>query len=60
MPKLRKECESHCPKQIQNYQACAKRIAASGVGDCEAWYIEVVNCVDHCVAPKIFKLTKGG
>jgi ubiquinol-cytochrome c reductase subunit 6 len=60
VPKLREECRKGCPKQLELYKACVRRIQASGVGDCEAWYIDLVSCVDHCVAPKIFKLTKEG
>jgi ubiquinol-cytochrome c reductase subunit 6 len=59
-PKLRQECRKSCPTQLNLYEACQKRIAENMHGDCEAWYIDLINCVDKCVAPKIFKLTKGG
>ena len=59
-PKIREECQLKCPQQIEKYNACVKRITASGEGDCEAWYLDVVDCQEKCVAPKIFKLTKGG
>ena len=59
-PKVREECVKQCPKQSDLYNACVKRITASGVGDCEAWYMELVDCQEKCAAPKIFKLTKGG
>jgi ubiquinol-cytochrome c reductase subunit 6 len=57
-PQLRQECRKACPKPLELYEACSKRIAETKVGDCESWYIDLVNCVDKCVAPKIFKLTK--
>ena len=57
-PALRKECRKECPKPLALYDACVKRITENKIGDCEAWYVELVTCVDACVAPKIFKLTK--
>jgi hypothetical protein len=57
-PQLRKEAYSECKKQAELYEACVKRITESKVGDCEAWYIDLVSCVDAKIAPKIFKLTK--
>lgn len=60
MPKIRETCLPSCPKQIKLYDACKDRIAKSGEGDCEAWYLELHHCVDKCVAPKIFTATKGG
>jgi len=36
-----------------------KRITAKGEGDCEAWYFELVHCVDNCALPKVFKTLKG-
>jgi len=59
-PAIREECKLKCPKPLGAYDACVKRITDSGVGDCEAWYMELVNCQEKCAAPKIFKLTKGG
>lgn len=57
-PKIRADCRKACPKPLASYDACTKRIAEKQHGDCEAWYIELVNCVDKCAAPKVFKLTK--
>lgn len=59
-PQLREECKKSCPKQLKLYKDCTERIASSGTGDCEAWYIDLISCADKCVAPKIFALTKGG
>jgi len=49
-----------CPKQQKLYEACVGRIAATGEGDCEAWFMELVHCADKCIAPKVFAATKGG
>ena len=57
-PKIKEECGKHCPKQLKLYEACKSRIAASKEGDCESWYFDYLHCVDHCAAPKIFKLLK--
>lgn len=57
-PELRKAAYKDCPKQASLYEACVKRITESKTGDCEAWYVELVTCVDAQIAPKIFKLTK--
>ena len=59
-PKIREECKKKCPKQLDLYNACVKRITDSGVGDCEAWYMELVGCQEQCAAPKVFSVTKGG
>jgi ubiquinol-cytochrome c reductase subunit 6 len=59
-PKVREECLKTCPKEDKLYQACIGRISDNGHGDCEAWYIDLMKCADKCIAPKIFKLTKGG
>lgn len=55
---VRAECYKSCPKQQKLYDACVERITEKKVGDCEAWFIELLSCADKCVAPKIFKLTK--
>ena len=60
MPKLREECRPSCPKQVKDYNACISRITEKKEGDCEAWFIDLITCVDKCVAPKVFQLTKGG
>jgi len=59
-PKIRAECMKTCPKQQKLYDACVNRITASGEGDCEAWFMELIACTDKCVGPKIFAATKGG
>lgn len=58
LPKLKEECLGKCPTPKGNYDACVKRIEATGEGDCEAWYFDMLHCVDKCVAPKVFKLLK--
>ena len=59
-PRIREDCKKSCPKQQELYDACVKRITASGQGDCEAWFFELIGCADKCIAPKIFAVTKGG
>ena len=58
LPALRAECKKHCPAQQKEYNACKDRIAKLGEGDCEAWYFDLLHCVDHCVAPQAFKKLK--
>lgn len=58
--KVRAECRKKCPKEEEQYNACVKRISDSGQGDCEAWYLDIVQCADKCIAPRVFKLSKGG
>eukprot|EP00585_Thalassiosira_rotula_P024470 CAMPEP_0196239330 /NCGR_PEP_ID=MMETSP0913-20130531/7698_1 /TAXON_ID=49265 /ORGANISM="Thalassiosira rotula, Strain GSO102" /LENGTH=68 /DNA_ID=CAMNT_0041521203 /DNA_START=31 /DNA_END=237 /DNA_ORIENTATION=- len=58
LPALKASCKSHCPAQIKEYNACKQRIAKLGEGDCEAWYFDLLHCVDHCVAPLAFKKLK--
>jgi Ubiquinol-cytochrome C reductase hinge protein len=57
---IREKCKSACPNQLNLYKACQHRIAASGAGDCEPWYIELITCADKCMAPQVFAITKGG
>ena len=58
LPQLRKDCVKSCPGPKADYDACVKRIEKSGTGDCEAWYFDLIHCVDKCVAPKAFKPLK--
>lgn len=59
LPKFREQCVSKCPDYKQKYDACVKRIEQKGEGDCEAWYFELVHCVDNCALPKVFRTLKG-
>ena len=58
LPTLKEECLKTCPAPKAAYNACIKRIEAKGEGDCEAWYFDMLTCVDHCVAPQVLKYTK--
>lgn len=58
LPELRKECAKGCTAPKKDYDACVKRIADRGEGDCEAWYFDYLHCIDKCVMPKIFNYTK--
>eukprot|EP00558_Chaetoceros_sp_UNC1202_P010936 CAMPEP_0197247032 /NCGR_PEP_ID=MMETSP1429-20130617/25991_1 /TAXON_ID=49237 /ORGANISM="Chaetoceros sp., Strain UNC1202" /LENGTH=67 /DNA_ID=CAMNT_0042707837 /DNA_START=22 /DNA_END=225 /DNA_ORIENTATION=+ len=58
LPTLRKDCLKQCPAPKLAYEACIKRIEIKGEGDCEAWYFDMLGCVDKCVAPKIMSYTK--
>ena len=57
-PQLASECTVKCPTQSANYDACKERIKGNPEGDCEAWFFDLMHCVDHCVAHKIFHGTK--
>jgi len=59
LPQIRKEClKVSCSAEKAAYDACVKRVQVKGDGDCEAWYFDMLGCVDHCAAPKIFAHTK--
>jgi ubiquinol-cytochrome c reductase subunit 6 len=58
LPTLKASCAKHCPTQKKAYDDCVGRIAKLGEGDCEAWYFDLLHCVDHCVAPQAFKKLK--
>ena len=58
LPALKASCAKHCPAQKKQYDACVNRITKLGEGDCEAWYFDLLHCVDHCVAPQAFKKLK--
>jgi ubiquinol-cytochrome c reductase subunit 6 len=60
VPAIREACKAECPGEKKQYDACVKRITESKQGDCEAWFIDFVRCVDKCLAPKVFQATKGG
>eukprot|EP00542_Grammatophora_oceanica_P014423 CAMPEP_0194045884 /NCGR_PEP_ID=MMETSP0009_2-20130614/18693_1 /TAXON_ID=210454 /ORGANISM="Grammatophora oceanica, Strain CCMP 410" /LENGTH=63 /DNA_ID=CAMNT_0038690913 /DNA_START=24 /DNA_END=212 /DNA_ORIENTATION=- len=54
LPSLKADCLKSCPQPKAAYEACIKRIEAKGEGDCEAWYFDMLHCVDKCVAPKVW------
>ena len=56
-PQIQAECMAKCPTQSANYESCKERIKG-GEGDCEPWFFDLMHCVDHCVAHKIFHGTK--
>jgi len=58
LPQLREECKKGCDGPQKAYDLCTKRIETKGEGDCEAWYFDLIHCVDVCVAPKAFNHTK--
>ncbi len=58
LPALKASCAKHCPAEKKAYNACIDRINKLGEGDCEAWYFDMLHCVDHCVAPQAFKKLK--
>jgi len=59
-PHLEEACKPKCQKFIDAYEACATRIEkdATGEAHCTGQYFDMWGCVDHCVAPKLFKDTK--
>ena len=60
VPEIKQQCFVECPKPQARYDSCMKGIKTSGEGDCESWYFYLLNCVNKCVAPRIFAATKGG
>lgn len=59
-PDLEEACKPKCQKFIEAYEACQTRIEkdATGEAHCTGQYFDMWGCVDHCVAPKLFKDTK--
>ena len=59
-PDLEEACKPKCQKFIEAYEACSTRIEkdATGEAHCTGQYFDMWGCVDHCVAPKLFKDTK--
>ncbi|CAO2831040.1 unnamed protein product [Amaranthus hypochondriacus] len=49
-------CKPKCAKSLHTYQVCAKRIESdeTGVKHCIGQYFDYWQCLDHCVAPKLF------
>eukprot|EP01132_Coremiostelium_polycephalum_P007805 gene7805-9607_t len=51
------ECNKGCTKYFTAYEACSKRVEAlvdDEKANCLGQFLEVVQCVDSCVAPKLF------
>jgi len=57
---MEEECKPHCVKALLAYQACQERIAGDTTGEahCTGQYFDYWQCIDHCVAPNLFKQTK--
>jgi len=57
--KIDEECKiHHCQKELFEYEACAKRIQGKEGVTCHVWFCDLKTCIDHCSAPKIWKLLK--
>lgn len=48
----------HCAVALNAYDACQARIQKKGDGNCEAWYADLVHCVDTCVSKTLFEKLK--
>ncbi|KAL2511919.1 Ubiquinol-cytochrome C reductase hinge protein [Abeliophyllum distichum] len=53
-------CKAPCTRPLKEYQACAKRINGDETGHkhCTGQYFDYWNCVDKCVAVKLFSHLK--
>ncbi|KAG5587678.1 hypothetical protein H5410_048112 [Solanum commersonii] len=53
-------CKPKCVRQLKDYQACTRRIEGdeSGSKHCTGQYFDYWQCVDKCVAPKLFEKLK--
>ncbi|KAJ8547438.1 hypothetical protein K7X08_011024 [Anisodus acutangulus] len=53
---LEVQCKPKCVRQIKEYQACTKRIEGdeSGHKHCTGQYFDYWQCIDKCVAAKLF------
>jgi len=58
---IQKECASGCGKTWAAYEACAERISKlvdDEKANCLGQFLEHVQCIDKCVAPKVFAQLK--
>ncbi|KYR02027.1 ubiquinol-cytochrome-c reductase hinge protein [Tieghemostelium lacteum] len=54
---IQKQCQSSCTKTWEAYEACSKRVeklAHDEKANCLGQFLEYVQCLDKCVAPKVF------
>merc|ERR1711935_783578 len=60
LKEIHQACIPTCPQPLANYEECKQRIQQPGKQgqNCEIWYYELHHCIDKCVAPKIFAVTK--
>jgi hypothetical protein len=61
-PALDRKClEEHCQTKVDDYNKCLERIKSVPVDlepHCFGWYFEIVSCVDHCAADKLWASLK--
>ncbi|CAI9765349.1 unnamed protein product [Fraxinus pennsylvanica] len=57
---LEARCKAPCTRPLKEYQACSKRIQGdeSGHKHCTGQYFDYWQCVDKCVATKLFTYLK--
>ena len=58
MGRMQEHCMPHCAVALNAYDACQARIQKKGDGNCEAWYADLVHCVDTCVSKTLFEKLK--
>ncbi|KPM11055.1 glutathione peroxidase [Sarcoptes scabiei] len=61
MEKLKEKCSSeHCQSWKDKYDACNERVNSrkQTTESCFEELVDFLHCVDHCVAPKLFKHLK--
>ncbi|KAL3895329.1 MAG: hypothetical protein SGCHY_004766 [Lobulomycetales sp.] len=58
-PTIRQECqEHHCPAYAVKLNECSERVsqaAGSTEETCVEEFFDLMECVDHCAAPKLFE-----
>lgn len=63
-PEIEEACKkAHCGKYVKLYDACVERVQSGHTHhenpNCIGQYFELLHCIDHCAAPKLFKTLKG-
>ncbi|VDL19776.1 unnamed protein product [Hymenolepis diminuta] len=56
---LRQECREtkECAKFVKLFESCSDRQTKTKES-CEEEFIDLIQCVDKCVGPKLFKVLK--
>ena len=59
-PEIEEACRPQCVKPMLEYEKCATRIADDQTGEahCTGQYFDMLECLDRCVAPKLFAKLK--
>lgn len=61
LPALREECTAHhCQKLKDELEKCNERVRSKSktAETCHQEMVDLIQCVDHCAMPKLFKKLK--